>query len=48
MMINGGPKHSFIVFHNLGVLDLNGDDGDDTFFVRPCARRLAGRLPRPH
>ena len=41
MTINGGiGDDNFIVFHNLDVLNLNGDDGNDTFIVQAFA--LAG------
>ena len=41
MTINGGiGDDNFIVFHNLATLDLNGDDGNDTFLVQAFA--LAG------
>ena len=41
MTINGGiGDDNFIVFHNLDTLDLNGDDGNDTFLVQAFA--LAG------
>jgi Ca2+-binding RTX toxin-like protein len=33
--INGGAGNDqFQIFHNLGVLQLNGDTGDDTFIIR--------------
>src|SRR6185437_8033293 len=38
MTINGGiGDDNFIVFHNLDTLDLNGDDGNDTFLVQAFA-----------
>ena len=41
MTINGGiGDDNFYVFHNLAILDLNGDDGNDTFLVQAFA--LAG------
>ena len=41
MTINGGKgDDNFIVFHNLAQLNLNGDDGNDTFLVQAFA--LAG------
>src|SRR5262249_53224582 len=41
MTINGGDDNdNFIVFHNLAVLNLNGNDGDDSFLIQAFA--LAG------
>lgn len=41
MTVNGGPENDdFVVFHNLAVLTLNGEDGDDTFLIKAFA--LAG------
>ena len=46
MTINGGiGDDNFIVFHNLAVLNLNGDDGNDSFLVQAFA--LAGSTEDP-
>src|SRR5262249_13035539 len=38
LTVNGGDDNdTFIGFHNLAVVNLNGDDGDDTFIVQAFA-----------